>query len=559
MGNDTLRLVLIIAIVLAPLVGTVGWWIWRLNRKVDQLKHRLRPEIEWERNSLRGQLEHAHNQTQGLIVALKNTTAELGDLQIQLSQTRGQSEQHAIRAREYIEKTNLFEQLTIQYRDSATRLRRRVANLQSSKDQQLQASLELINRDLTSEVDELNQRAAELEDRLKEKADEGERQLGKIQALDREVEAHRERDQRILRREGRIWEPEVALTAPTFVPLHERRAPIISVINLKGGVGKTTITANLAATIGQREDSCRSLVVDLDYQRSITKLCCEADQLNMLHEQHQCIQHFLLRRDPAGPELTGLSHAEALLNSCAQVRRKSQQLFDIIGCSEDFEKDEICASLEDTESHLFAEWIIGEFTTDVRFRLREALQHRLIQNRFDYVFLDCPPRLSLAAINALAASDFVLIPVLPDETSVASVPLLLKKIDRLRKVEGLLSSLKVLGVIASKAERHVGELTKSQAIAWDSVPKLCNFARENTPFREESVHQFDQKIWRAAAFGDAAGETFPDFAISRSKDVREWFIHLVEEIEARVKDESSRVTTVSAEPQRAVEREPSVI
>jgi len=204
-----------------------------------------------------------------------------------------------------------------------------------------------------------------------------------------------------------------------------------------------------------------------------------------------------------------------------------------VACSEGFEQDEISASLDDAEMHLFAEWMIGGFTTDIRFRLRESLQHHLVQERFDYIFLDCPPRLSLAAINALAASDFVLIPILPDETSITSVPLLLKKIDRLRQIEGLLSSLKILGVVANKAEKQAGELIKNQAIAWDSLPKLCSIARENSPFKDESIHQFDQKFWRNATFGDAAGETSPDFAASRSNEIREWFTTLIDEIETR--------------------------
>src|SRR5579883_310099 len=48
-----------------------------------------------------------------------------------------------------------------------------------------------------------------------------------------------------LRLEGRIWQRKALRTIPSFRPLHERHAAIISVVNLKGGVGKTMVTAQL--------------------------------------------------------------------------------------------------------------------------------------------------------------------------------------------------------------------------------------------------------------------------------------------------------------------------
>src|SRR5207249_4156566 len=75
------------------------------------------------------------------------------------------------------------------------------------------------------ELREVQQREFELREQLK----------GLEQQLDSAVE-HR----------GRVWERPVAKVAPEFVPLAERGMPIVSVINLKGGVGKTTLTANLA-------------------------------------------------------------------------------------------------------------------------------------------------------------------------------------------------------------------------------------------------------------------------------------------------------------------------
>jgi Mrp family chromosome partitioning ATPase len=54
---------------------------------------------------------------------------------------------------------------------------------------------------------------------------------------------------RAMRLQGKVWERKVLQGAPRFHPLSERHAPIISVLNLKGGVGKTTVTAHLGAAL----------------------------------------------------------------------------------------------------------------------------------------------------------------------------------------------------------------------------------------------------------------------------------------------------------------------
>ena len=65
-----------------------------------------------------------------------------------------------------------------------------------------------------------------------------------------------------------------------------------------------------------------------------------------------------------------------------------------------------------------AEWIIKrESMRDIRLFLREGLHGTGIESHFDYVLLDCPPRITASTINALAASDFVLVPVVLDEVS----------------------------------------------------------------------------------------------------------------------------------------------
>ena len=108
------------------------------------------------------------------------------------------------------------------------------------------------------------------------------------------------------------WDgPAKGKVAP-FVPRTNRNAPIIMTMNLKGGVGKSTISANLAATWwGRAIDPKRVLLIDLDYQRSVTSLCISARDLYDLEqgelfvnaifdEQSDAEEHFLKARRRVG-------------------------------------------------------------------------------------------------------------------------------------------------------------------------------------------------------------------------------------------------------------------
>ena len=86
---------------------------------------------------------------------------------------------------------------------------------------------------------------------------------------------------RIAQSDGKLWLNSPNGHSVRFLPLATmRRAAIISTANLKGGVGKTTITANLGATLAKL--GLRVLLMDLDYQSSLSNLCLspqESDQV----------------------------------------------------------------------------------------------------------------------------------------------------------------------------------------------------------------------------------------------------------------------------------------
>ena len=131
--------------------------------------------------------------------------------------------------------------------------------------------------------------------------------------------------------------------------------------------------------------------------------------------------------------------------------------------------DEELGNLETAVAH---RWQAKVATDDVRYRLRAILHEAEIADRFDFILLDCPPRLTLGCINALAASDYAMIPVLPNAMATAAVPRLLRWLKHLRRAA--LPELSVIGVVGNKAKYYGDALVRKQQAELDSLSKLCD-------------------------------------------------------------------------------------
>lgn len=179
---------------------------------------------------------------------------------------------------------------------------------------------------------------------------------------------------------------------------------VISVANHKGGVGKTSTAINLAcAFAGTRR---RVLLIDLDPQGSATVS--------------------ILRKRPTGLISSGNAlMSEASLVPCIKPYKLAK--FDLVPANDDLTA--FCVACINEEGK--------------EFRLRNALKSlRLI---YDLIIIDCPPALNLLTVNALCASDDLIIPTTCDYFAVDGLSSLLRLFEKL-KTDGM-SHVRLMGIV----------------------------------------------------------------------------------------------------------------
>lgn len=285
---------------------------------------------------------------------------------------------------------------------------------------------------------------------------------------------------RLTRDETALWRMKAASEDDRAFARRRGRQPfVLTVANLKGGVGKTTLSANLAACFAQRL-GLRVLLIDLDYQGSLSSLLLRAaDAPGGRSAAHEALS---ARRGGAA-FLELLTPLDRALEGAALL-----PAFYPLGRIEDV---------------LSTRWILDKEQDDVRYRLAHALGQGAVGQRFDLVVIDAPPRLTAGAVNALAASDGVLIPAQLDALSAEAANYFLNVIKDLRPaINPALGRSAVLGSLTQSAQlspreeavrAELGELVEAGALEADILPvhmprsaKLSAFAGSGVAYLQSA-------------------------------------------------------------------------
>lgn len=181
-------------------------------------------------------------------------------------------------------------------------------------------------------------------------------------------------------------------------------AQVISISNQKGGVGKTTTAVNLSAAIAAGEKTC--LLIDCDPQGNATT-GLGVDTAGLSHGVYDL--------------LMGTSSLEDAISETALPH------LHLLGATHELVGAEVeMVSMASKE-----------------FLLRKAISE--LRNRYDYIFIDCPPSLGFLTINALTASAAVLVPLQCEYYALEGLSKLLKTVKAIKKrLNPVLSRVDVL-------------------------------------------------------------------------------------------------------------------
>ena len=267
---------------------------------------------------------------------------------------------------------------------------------------------------------------------------------------------------------------------------------IISIINQKGGVGKTTTVINLAAGLSMKGK--KILVIDLDPQGNAT----------------------------TGLGLSNTASSDLTIYNLLNGNRKISEVIQTTG----FENLNLITSNVDLSG------IEVETANDSRraFKLKDELTAILNDSgaSYDYILIDCPPSLSLLTIMALVASDELVVPLQTEFFALEGLTQLMKTIERIKS--NLNPVLEIRGILLTMYDRRnkLSSEVENEARNYFKKKVYNTVVPRNVRLSEAPSHGVPVLLYDKSCPGSKAYYDFTDEFLDQDKAVESaaWWTHL---------------------------------
>lgn len=276
-------------------------------------------------------------------------------------------------------------------------------------------------------------------------------------------------------REGKgVW-----LAKPILIPVNcaspnLRNRHVLAIGNLKGGVGKTTLAANVGAYLARRLAK-PVLIVDLDFQGSLSSMARPNAWLpaNGFDSRATAL---------IGGEITPRNLADTDKHANGEPRLKLITSY---------------YDLSQAESRLMIEWLLSDRKKDIRFCLSDLIRDDIIQDTFGLIILDLPPRLTTSSIQALCAASHLLIPTILDKVSSNAVLSFINQIEILRDAK-LCEHIKHLGVAGTVVDGQANYNVIEKELC-DRLRQMRNVGGEPVELLPQETYLYKSRVFRQTA------------------------------------------------------------
>ncbi len=206
---------------------------------------------------------------------------------------------------------------------------------------------------------------------------------------------------------------------------------VISIMNMKGGVGKTTLAVNISHVLNQ-EFGHRVLTIDIDPQFNATQIVYkQTDWVYILREQVHTALRIFLDEDFESIKIDD-EWVQPLAFEDIAPKAVEKNWYFLPGT----------INLYKIELNYFK---------ILKFKLKEYIDYLKKTKRYDFVIIDTPPTPSSWMRSAIIASDYYLMPIKPDTVSTMGISLLMRIIRELKEQEDE-SNIQLLGIVLNMCE-----------------------------------------------------------------------------------------------------------
>ena len=204
-------------------------------------------------------------------------------------------------------------------------------------------------------------------------------------------------------------------------------AKVVSFINLKGGVGKSTLSMMISEYLYFRFGK-RVLAIDIDSQANLTNAMVPIERISVLNRESRTIYHLFMAALTGNATLVDVvAQPPLIVSNISRGLISEKATLDMVISVPD---------LAQLDEHMLEMWENGERApTRFRYVLKEALE--TVLHSYDVIIIDCPPGLSVLTSNALVSSDYYVSPLIPEPLSRLGIDLVRTRVRELNNRERL--------------------------------------------------------------------------------------------------------------------------